>query len=139
MKKKYAAPQPTPSAIYSIKDQSQTYADVLKLQDKYGFEYAGAVGSLIWLINCYPKLNFAVQKLARFMALPGERHFKLLRHLLYHVKCFPEFAAIKFYIDPSTSPLHCKLRAIDTKWVCEHPIDGEYFTSRYPGYPGFWF
>jgi hypothetical protein len=121
MKKKYAAPQPT-SAIYTMKDRSQTYADVLKLQDKYGFEYAGAVGSLIWLINCYPKLNFAVRKLPRFMTLPGERHFKLLRHLLYHVKCFPEFAAIKFYADPSMSPLHRKLRAIDAEWVCDHPI-----------------
>jgi hypothetical protein len=46
MKKKYAAPQPT-SAIYMMKDRSQTYADVLKLQDKNGFEYAGAVSILL--------------------------------------------------------------------------------------------
>jgi hypothetical protein len=44
MKKKYAAPQPT-LAIYTMKDCSQTYSDVLKLQDKYGFEYAEAVAA----------------------------------------------------------------------------------------------
>jgi hypothetical protein len=38
------------------------------------------------------------------------------------MKCFPEFVAIKCYANPSKSPVHCKLRAFDAKWVCEHPI-----------------
>jgi hypothetical protein len=56
MKKKYSVPQPT-SAIYSMKDQSKTYSDVLKLQEKYGFEYASAIGLLIYVsLNTVQKL-----------------------------------------------------------------------------------
>ena len=121
MKKRYAAPLPT-DVEFTNQDCSQHYMAVRKLEEEYGFEYAGAVGSLIYLINTMTRIQFAVRKLARFMALPGEKHFKMLRHLLYHVQYHSHSGGIKYYADPSESPLHRKLKEMDLDWVTEYPI-----------------
>jgi hypothetical protein len=80
MKKRYSAPLPS-EVEFTNKDCSQHYMAVRKwLEEEYGFQFAVAVGLLIYLINTMTCLQFAVRKLARFMALPGEKCFKLLHH-----------------------------------------------------------
>jgi hypothetical protein len=64
MRTKYATPVPT-TTIFTEEDCSRTYSEVIKLQQEYGFDYAGAVGSLMYLMNTYIKLNYATRKLAR--------------------------------------------------------------------------
>ena len=77
LKKKYALPIQS-GTILSTRDCSSTYFDVLALQEEFGFDYATAVGSLIYLMNTFIKLNFVIRKLARFMQYPGRQHFKIL-------------------------------------------------------------
>jgi hypothetical protein len=121
MKKRYGAPLPT-DAEFTKADCSQHYMAVRNLEEEYGFQYAAAIGSLIYLINTMTRLQFAVRKLARFMALPGEKHFKMLNHLLHHVQYHSNSGGIKYYADPSESPLHRKLKEMDLDWVTEYPI-----------------
>jgi len=118
---KYAAPLPQTVRL-TMEDKSENYAEVRNLETDFGFDYAGAVGSLIYLLNTYPKINFAVRKLARFMALPGKEHFKALKHLLMHVKYHAPECGIRFYSDVSKSPVYKKLTEIGCDWVNEHPI-----------------
>ena len=105
MKNRYATPIPT-TAIFTKEDCSSTYSDVVKIQQEFGFEYAAVIGSLIYLMNTYTKLNYAIRKLARFMQFPGRTHFKILLHLLRHLQCYRRNGGIKFYSDTTQSPLH---------------------------------
>jgi hypothetical protein len=105
MKLKYATPIPT-TTTFTKEDCSATYSEVSKIQQEYGFEYAAVVGSLIYLMNTYIKLNYAIRKLARFMQYPGRRHFKTLLHLLRHLQCYRRNGGIKFYSNMTESPLH---------------------------------
>jgi hypothetical protein len=59
MKTKYATPTPT-TAVFTRKDCSATYADVINIQAEFGFEYAAVVGSLIYLMNTYIRRNYAL-------------------------------------------------------------------------------
>ena len=77
----------------------------MDLQAEFGFEYAAAIGSLIYLMNTFIKTTFAIRKLAKFMQYPGRKHFKYLRHLLYYILCNRCSAGIKFYSDRKLSPL----------------------------------
>jgi hypothetical protein len=65
----------------------------MKLQEEYGFEYAGAIGSLIWLMNTFVKLSLVIRMLAKYMPYPGKQHFIYLRHLLNRIQCHKNFAA----------------------------------------------
>jgi hypothetical protein len=73
----YASPLPA-SPVFTKNDCSDNYAAVMRLQEEFNFEYAAAIGSLIWLMNTYVKLCFAVRKLAKFMQYPGRQHFAYL-------------------------------------------------------------
>ncbi len=70
----FAAPLPS-NVVFSKTDKSQSEDEVEKLASKWGFEYASAIGSLIYLLNTAPMLMFSIRKLAKFMHLPGEPHF----------------------------------------------------------------
>ncbi|KAG7346413.1 hypothetical protein IV203_038386 [Nitzschia inconspicua] len=105
VKMKYASPLPN-GTIFSKQDCSFSYADVITLQEEFGFEYAAAVGSLIYLMNTFIKLTFTIRKLAKFMQKPGRRHFEVLKHLLKHIQCHRCSAGIKFYSDIKLSPLY---------------------------------
>ncbi|KAG7340238.1 reverse transcriptase RNA-dependent DNA polymerase [Nitzschia inconspicua] len=105
VKMKYASPLPN-GTIFSKQDCSISYADVITLQEEFGFEYAAAVGSLIYLMNTFIKLTFTIRKLAKFMQKPGRRHFEVLKHLLNHIQCHRCSAGIKFYSDIKLSPLY---------------------------------
>jgi hypothetical protein len=66
MKEKYATPVPSTTTFTKL-DCSPTYSKVIELQPEYGFEYAAVVGSLMYLMNTYTRLNHSIRKLARFM------------------------------------------------------------------------
>jgi hypothetical protein len=78
MRDRHAAPLPS-RTIFSKQDCSSSYIEVTKLQEEFGFEYAAAIGSLIYLMNTFVRLTFAIRKLAKFMQYPGKPHFKCLK------------------------------------------------------------
>ena len=121
LRKKYATPLPV-GCILSLKDCSKYHTEVLDLNEEFGFEFAAAVGSLMYLSNTYVKGMYAIRKLARFMSLPGRAHYKALKHLLHHVQYHHTSAGIRYYADPSLSPLTKRLKEIEQEWVAEHPI-----------------
>jgi hypothetical protein len=121
MKKKYATPIPV-TTIFTKKDCSATYADVMNIQHEFGFEYAAAVGSLIYLMNTYIRLNYGIRKLARFMQYPGRNHFKTLQHLLRHLQCYRLQGGIKFYSDATKSPLYRHLCTTGNAKHAQYPI-----------------
>ena len=121
MRDHYATPIPT-SAIFSKIHCSATYSDVMKIQAEYGFEYANAIGSLIYLMNTFIRLNYAITKLARFMQYPGKYHFKLLRHLLRHLQCHRNQGAIKFYSNTTQSPLYRYMNTTGNEIHANSPI-----------------
>jgi transposase InsO family protein len=121
MKTKYATPTPT-TALFTRRDCSLTYVDVMTLQAEFGFVYAAVVGSLIYLMNTYVRLNYAIRKLARFMQLPGRNHFKLLLHLLRHLQCYRLEGGIKFYSNITKSPLYRHLELTGYNNLTEFPI-----------------
>ncbi|KAG7366303.1 hypothetical protein IV203_028973 [Nitzschia inconspicua] len=102
---KNASPLPS-GTVFTKEDCSETYVNVLKLQEEFGFEYAAAVGSLIYLMNTFIKLTFSIRKLAKFMQKRGRTHFTILKLLLHHVQCHRCSAGIKFYSDIKLSPLY---------------------------------
>jgi hypothetical protein len=121
MKDQYATPIPT-SAVLTKQQCSATYSDVMKLQREYGFEYAGLVGSIIYLMNTNVRLNYAIRKLARFMQYPGNCQFKLIRHLLRHIQCHRNKGGIKFYSNVAQSPLHHHMSRSGNETLTNSPI-----------------
>jgi hypothetical protein len=121
MKNKYAKPIPT-TTVFTKKDCSSTYLDVLEVQQEFGFEYAAVIGSLIYLMNTYIHLNYAIRKLARFMQYPGKNHFKLLLQLLRHLQCYRLNGGIKFYSDITKSPLYRHLTTTGNGKYADYPI-----------------
>jgi len=105
---KYLAPLPS-GFVFTKEDRSVDIEAQNKLIAEFGFEYPSAVGCCIWLLNGYPRLQFAVRKLARFMQLPGRKHYQALIHLLHHVRCHHK-TGTKFYSDFARSPIHEMLR-----------------------------
>jgi len=55
-------------------DRSQTYIEVLKLQEEFGFEYSEAIGSLFYLMNNL--WNSICRSQYRLISLTGTHHFK---------------------------------------------------------------
>lgn len=78
MKHRYLATVPS-GAIFTKSHCSINYVGVMKLQEEFELEYAGAIlGSLIYLMNTFMKLTFYIRKLAKFMQYPVKEHFKIL-------------------------------------------------------------
>jgi hypothetical protein len=90
--------------VFTKDDLSKNLKEVKDLTEEFGIEYPAAIGSLLWILHTYPRLRFAVCKLAKCMSRPGKRHFKALMHLLHHVRCHHS-TGITFYSRPSRSPL----------------------------------
>jgi hypothetical protein len=121
MKTKYSTPVPA-TTIFTKQDCSNTYSEVMAIQDEYGFQYAAVVGSLIYLMNTYIRLNYAIRKLARFMQYPGRNHFKLLSHLLRHLQCYRLNGGVKFYSDITNTPLYRHLTHTGNTKLADYPI-----------------
>jgi hypothetical protein len=73
----YASPLPALPA-FTKNDCSDNYAAVMRLQEEFNFEYAAAIGSLIWLMNTFVKLCFAFRKLEKVYAVPRKASFRIL-------------------------------------------------------------
>ncbi len=112
-KRKYAAPLPA-DFIFTKSDQSPDYLAVRKLQEEFGFEYPVGAGCLLWLLNGFPRLQFAVRKLAKFMRLPGRDHFAAMLHTLHHVRC-NHLLGVTFYSDLLDAPV--------SRLLFEHALD----------------
>jgi hypothetical protein len=104
-KQMYASPLPS-SPVFTKRDCSDNYVAVMQLQEEFSFEYAAAIGSLIWLMNTFVKLSYAIRKLAKYMQYPGKQHFICLKHLLNHIQCFRCSGGIKFYSEVKLSPIY---------------------------------
>ena len=102
-KQRYAAPLPT-DFIFSKADCSKDYLAVKKLQDTFGFEYPAVIGCMLWLLHTFPRFQFPVRKLARFMRLPGHKHYMALYHLLHHLRCH-HLSGLTFYSDCLNAPV----------------------------------
>ena len=102
-KRKYAAPLPYGS-VFTKADEATDYFVVKQLQDEFGFEYPVVVGCLLWLLNTFPRLQFGVRKLAKFMRLPGREHFRFMSHTLHHVRCH-HLVGLTFYADVMDAPV----------------------------------
>ena len=103
-RKRYAAPLPY-DFVATKEDRSESYAEVLQLQEKFGFEYTSAIGMFIYLMNIAFILHFPITKLEKFNTLPGRTHFKALVHLLNHLRCNYTTFGITYYSELSRSPI----------------------------------
>ena len=71
-------------------------------------------GSLIYLLSTRVDLSFAVHKLAKFSANPGNVHFEGLIHLLRYIRD-NKTLGLKYYADLNDSPVTDLLRQANIK------------------------
>lgn len=90
--------------IFTKKDCSTNYCEVHKLEEQYGFKYPMVVGCLLWILNTYPRLQFPIRELAKYMQLPGKVHFKAMHHLLHHIRCH-HLNSLTYYSDVLDAPI----------------------------------
>ena len=109
-RKKYADPF-KPNMIMRKEDRSSNHAEVVELEQEFGFRFIEVVGCFNWIANtCYEEI-YAIRKLCRFMSLPGRNHFVAARHLLHHFRCHPPRPLI-FYRDLENFPVAKMLRKV---------------------------
>ena len=102
-KSKYLAPLPS-GMVFTKEDRSKDAFTVKQSEDEFQLKYPVVIGSLLWILNSYPRLQFAIRKLAKFMNLPGKVHFRALKHLLQHVRCH-HLCGLTFYSDLMDAPI----------------------------------
>jgi hypothetical protein len=97
--------KPLPDDFIATKeDMSKTEEEAIRLEKEYGFAYSSVVGALIYILSTRPDLTFAVSKLAKFMRLPGKRHFEAIAHLLHYLREKSQLG-LKYYSDLARAPL----------------------------------
>ena len=106
----YASPLPS-EFKFTANDNSPDTEAVITLEREFGFHMIELAGSLNYLAHTVFEELFAIRKICRFTRLPGRPHFRAALHLLHHLRCHPP-QAIKFYRNPSHSPLTQMLRDI---------------------------
>jgi hypothetical protein len=82
---KYAAPLPY-GFIFTKDDYSKDYFELKKLEDEFQLEYPVVIGCLLWILNTFPRLQFPIRKLAKYMRQTSRQHFWALQFLLHHVR-----------------------------------------------------
>jgi hypothetical protein len=102
-KLKYTSPLPN-EFVFTKADQSETFVDVMKLQEEFNFEYPVVMGCLLWILNTFSRLQFPIRKLAKFMRLPGRNHFRAMLHLLHHIRCY-HLNGLTYYSEVQNAPL----------------------------------
>ena len=110
---KYAAPLPN-DTIFTKEDCSADTFALKELEEEFQLEYPVVIGCLLWILNTYPRLQFAIRKLAKYMRLPGRVHFHAMKHLLHHIRCNHTFG-LTYYSDVLDAPL--------SKMLHSHNID----------------
>jgi hypothetical protein len=97
--------KPLPDDFIATKeDMSKTEEEAIRLEKEYGFAYSSVVGALIYILSTRPDLTFAVSKLAKFMRLPGKKHFEAIAHLLHYLREKSQLG-LKYYSDLARAPL----------------------------------
>jgi hypothetical protein len=89
---------------FTKSDCSANYFELKELEELYRFEYPVVIGCLLWILNTYPRLQFPIRKLAKFMRMPGKRHFHAVQHLLHHIRCH-HLNGITYYSDVLDAPI----------------------------------
>jgi hypothetical protein len=110
---KYAAPLPA-DTIFTKEDCSKDAIEMRSLEEEFQFEFPVVIGCLLWVLNTSPRLQFPIRKLAKFMRLPGRKHFQALQHLLHHIRC-NHTSGLTYYHDVTDAPL--------SKLLYEHNFD----------------
>ena len=100
---KYAAPLPN-DTIFTKEDCSADTFALKELEEEFQLEYPVVIGCLLWILNTYPRLQFAIRKLAKYMRLPGRVHFHAMKHLLHHIRCNHTFG-LTYYSNVLDAPL----------------------------------
>jgi hypothetical protein len=98
--------------IATKKDMANDMFEVMRLQDEFGFKYASVVGMLIFSMNTFVYLHFAIRKLAKFMIRPGRVHYAAAAHLLRHLRCNTRTGGLTYYSDLSKAPVTMLLASI---------------------------
>ena len=75
------------SYVASKEDRSETYVQVLQLQEEFGLEHASVIGVLVYLMITAFVLHFDIIKLGKFDALPGKKHLKAVKNMINHLRC----------------------------------------------------
>ena len=91
-----------------------------ELEYEFQLDYPVVIGCLLWILNTYPRLQFAIRKLAKYMRLPGRTHFRAIQHLLHHIRCNHAFG-LTYYSEVLDSPL-AKLLFSNNIDPLEYPI-----------------
>ena len=119
-------------------DCAETVELSKEMQKEYNIDYPSCIRSLIFLSNTRPDMTFGINKLAKFMVKPGEKHMLALVHLLKYLSYHTELG-ITFYSDIKKSPVYQMLEQnnitpsrnmftfSDSSW------DDDYDTSRSTG------
>jgi len=108
--------KPLPDGFIATKeDVSKDEKDVKALEKEFGFQYPSIVGALIYILSTRPDLSFAVHKLARFMTVPGRKHFEAMVHVLHYLRD-NILLGLKFYSDFSRAPLYKILSDGNIDW-----------------------
>jgi hypothetical protein len=102
-KEKYSAMLPN-NFIFTKEDCSTSYIDTKELEHEFQLEYPVVIGSLLWILNTYPRLQFPIRKLAKYMRLPGRNHFRAVLHLLHHIRCH-HTCGLTYYSDVLQAPV----------------------------------
>ena len=116
---KYAAPLPN-DTIFTKEDCATDLFALKELEYEFQLDYPVVIGCLLWILNTYPRLQFAIRKLAKYMRLPGRTHFRAIQHLLHHIRCNHAFG-LTYYSEVLDSPL-AKLLFSNNIDPLEYPI-----------------
>jgi hypothetical protein len=105
--------QVLPSGFVATKvDLAADSLEVKRLEDEFGFKYASVIGMLIFSMNTFVYLHFAIRKLAKFMIRPGRVHYAAVAHLLRHLRCNTRTGGLTYYSDLATAPVTKLLASI---------------------------
>jgi hypothetical protein len=87
--------------IAKKKDLATDMLEVKRLEDEHGFKHASVIGMLIFSMNTFTSVHFAIRKLAKFMTRPGRLHHAATAHLLRHLRCNARASGITHCADMS--------------------------------------
>ena len=72
--------------IFTKEDVSTSDEQVEKLTREYNIHYRACICSFIYVLSTGVDLSFAVHKLSKISANPGNVHFEVLVHILIYIK-----------------------------------------------------
>ena len=95
--------------IFTKEDVSTSDEQVESLNREYNIHYRSCIGYLIYLLSTRVDLSFAVHKLAKFSAIPGNVNFEGLVNLLRYIRD-NKTLGLKYYAGLNDAPVTDLLR-----------------------------